>query len=660
METSKFITYKYAMNEDFKREVLSWKPNFGFGSFSEVIYYRTYSRIKEDGNNETWNETVIRCIEGIMSIRKNHMIKNRLYWNDSDWDEFVRKMTTMMFNLKWSPPGRGLWACGTVIPEEFGSAALCNCGAVSTENDLVSAACWTFDMLMLGVGVGFDTKWKGKVINRDKSKTKKFVIPDSREGWVESLKKLLDFYFTEGSDDEYYYPEFDYSKIRPAGMPIKRFGGVSSGYEPLKLLHERVESYIEKYKNGKINNVRLICDIFNSIGSCVVAGNIRRSAEICLGRPDDDTFLNLKNYEVNPDRIQIGWTSNNSVVLEKKEDFEYIPEICKRIRDNGEPGFINLINIQKYGRMKDQRLMNPDKATLCNPCGEISLESYELCNLATTFISRCKDVNEWMEAVKFATFYASTVALLPTHSYKTNSVLSRNRRIGVSISGIADIVGEIPFTTLIRTLRNGYDLVKEVNAKLAQEAGVPASIKLTCIKPEGTVSLLAGVSPGIHYPLYNTYIRRVRISSNSKMFDVLKDSGIYYEPDKYSSNTMVFEFPIKQNCKRVSRDVNVWEQAKLAETLQYNWADNMVSVTIYFRKNENIADLVAQFIPLMKCMTLLPIDENKYEQAPYEEISDDEYYKRIKDMKPIDWSKLSENLIDDNESKYCTNDTCTI
>ena len=476
--------------------------------------------------------------------------------------------------MEWLPPGRGLWMMGTDFTYEKGSMALNNCSATDTKDDLVHSAEWTMDGLMNGVGVGFNTNWRGKANSPNKKDTEEFIIPDSREGWVESLIKLMCAYIDSPKYGRNKFPIFDYSEIRESGQPIKGFGGTSSGPKPLKQLHERIENYLDAFCVGELqcitkkrkycdlecketnetfvksySHTRLIADIFNAIGACVVAGNVRRSAEICLGDVDDKEFINLKNYDMNPERGAIGWMSNNSVVLKSDhdyEDFSYIPDIASRIRDNGEPGMINLNNIQKYGRFgKELR----DEATLVNPCGEIPLCNMELCNLAETFPPRCADVNKFYKALEYATFYASTVSLLPTHRPETNAVIAKNRRIGVSISGIAQWAsgavpkkwGHMNYTRMGIFLREGYKIVRETNTRLAGAAGVPVSIRVTTVKPSGSISLLAGVTPGVHYPVSRYAIRRVRIGMSSPLIEPLKAAGVPFEKDQVSENTLVFE-----------------------------------------------------------------------------------------------------------------------
>ena len=667
-------------------------PKFGFNGLGEVVFRRTYSR-----GNESWNDVVKRVIEGVMSIRKEHFVRNSLEWNDDHWQQFAKEMAMSLFDMEWMPPGRGLWMMGTDFTYARGSTSLNNCSAVDTKDDLVHAAEWTMDCLMNGVGVGFSTNWRGEGTKPNKEDTVTFTIPDSREGWLESLTKLLCSYIESKKYGKNKYPKLDYSQIRPSGSPIKGFGGVSSGPEPLKKLHQRVESYLDAFCDQKLearvktwkeitnddgksewkevevdickpyDHTRLIADIFNSIGACVVAGNVRRSAEISLGNVNDQTFINLKNYVENPERGEIGWMSNNSVVLNSDhdyEDFSYIPDMARRIIDNGEPGMINLYNIQKFGRYGKEM---EDKANLVNPCGEIPLESFELCNLAEVFPPRCKNGERYFQALKFATFYASTVSLLPTHRSETNAVIAKNRRIGVSISGVAQWAsgevdsewGDMNYTTMTKFLREGYKVVRAENKKLAQLAGVPESIRVTTVKPSGSISLLAGVTAGVHYPVSRYAIRRMRIGADSPLVKVLRDAGVPNEPDSYSDNTLVFSFAIDHGNVRPCEEVSPWEQFSLVATMQRCYADNCVSATIYFNKEKDAADvekMLAMYIPILKSVSMLPHAGHGYKQAPYEPITQEQFEKLKDEYKLPDFSTLSGMV--PVGSKFCSGDTC--
>ncbi|BDY11862.1 glycyl radical enzyme family protein [Hydrogenimonas cancrithermarum] len=647
------VTERFTLDETFKKKLYSSRPHFGFNGFGEVIYYRTYSRKKADGSQERWADTVIRVVEGILSIRKNHYKEQGLAWDDGRWKPFAERMAESCFSMHWLPPGRGLWIMGTDYIYERGSAALYNCGAVDT-SDLVDSADWAMDMLMSGVGVGFNTAWSGDASIPDKSVPKCYVIEDSKEGWVKSVRLILESYCRSGP-----FYRFDYSHIRPAGSPIHGFGGTASGPEPLKALHRRLETIMDRYCRHEIDKTRCVADVFNAIGVCVVAGNVRRSAEIALGSPHDETFLHLKDYERFPDRKEIGWMSNNSVLLETHEDFEKLPEIAELIRHNGEPGILNLVNVQKYGRFGKEI---PDRAWLTNPCGEIALESFELCNLAEIFPTRCRNEEDFKAAVEFATFYAVTVSLLPTHRSETNAVIARNRRTGVSISGITDWIEKIGVTRMTRILRDTYKAVRRTNERLAKASGIPVSLKVTAIKPSGTISLLAGVSPGMHYPVSRYAIRRLRIGNRSKITQFLKEAGVPNMPDLYSRNTTVFEFPIRYDNSRSVEDVSAWEQFSLLAMLQREWSDNMVSCTISFDEEiegEQIEHMLAMFAPVIKSASMLPRKEKEpYMQMPIEPISQDEYEKRVKEMPKIDWSAFEGS--DGAGEGYCSILACNV
>ncbi|WP_456381513.1 fused protease/ribonucleoside-triphosphate reductase [Hydrogenimonas sp.] len=629
------VTERFRLDDAFVAGLHTRRPDFGFDGFGEVIYYRSYSRRKADGSRESWADTVVRVVEGVFSIRKSHFLAEGLPWCDEAWQGFAQRMAESCFRMRWLPPGRGLWIMGTDYVYERGSAALYNCGAVDT-SDLVDAADWGMDMLMCGVGVGFNTAWRGDSLLPDKRNPRLYVIDDSKEGWVKSVRLLLESY-CRGAP----FYRFDYSKIRPAGSPIRGFGGTASGPAPLGKLHTTLERIMDRYCRGEIDRTRCVVDVFNAIGVCVVAGNVRRSAEIALGSPYDETFLHLKDYGRFPERREIGWMSNNSVVLHEHEDFEKLPEISELIRRNGEPGILNLVNVRKYGRFGDEI---PDKAWLTNPCGEIALESHELCNLAEILPTRCRNEREFEEAVEFATFYAATVSLLPTHREETNAVVARNRRTGVSVSGIADWIEKIGLTKVTEILHDTYRRIRKIDERLAKEAGIPVSLKVTAIKPSGTTSLLAGVSPGMHYPPGRYAIRRLRVGSGLDIARFLVDAGVPHSPDIHDENTTVFEFPVRYDNPRTIAEVSAWEQFALLATLQREWADNMVSCTIVFDEEEEGKEIVRMleiFAPVLKSVSMLPAKARKiYPQMPIEPVTREVYERRLNEMPRIDWRKF--------------------
>ena len=653
---------KFKLSENFVSKYKRKKAPFGFNGLGELVYMRTYSRIKDDGKNERWWETVQRVVEGTYSMQKNHIDNYQLGWNAWQAQKSAQEMYDRIFNMKFLPPGRGLWAMGTAITEEKGLyAALNNCAFVSTstiKEDYSKPFCFLMDASMLGVGVGFDTKGAGEIVVKgiNKSRNKEiFEIPDTREGWVESLRLLLESFFHGTSDIE-----FDYSKIREAGEPIKGFGGVSSGPEPLKEVHDSIREVLER-NSGEPITVTTIVDIMNLIGKCVVAGNVRRTAEIVFGDPDSEEYLDLKNYKVNPHREMYGWTSNNSIFAELGMDYT---EAAKRIVDNGEPGFAWLDNMRHYSRMKNGGDNKDHRVAGGNPCLEQSLESYELCCLVETFPSNHDSLEDYQRTLKYAYLYAKSVTLGRTHWSDTNRVMLRNRRIGCSVSGVAQFITNRGLNEFRDWLEGGYDTIEEWDKMYSDWFAIPRSIKTTSVKPSGTVSLLAGATPGLHYPESRFYIRRVRLSNHSELLEPLQKAGYKLEPAFGSEDTtMVVEVPVDVGEGiRTASELSIWEQFSLAAFMQRHWADNQVSCTVTFNPEteaNEIAPALNYFQYHLKGISLLPRhDYGAYQQMPYEAIDEKTYNKEVKKL-----GKLSFGVIKNEEAeidKFCNNDTCEI
>lgn len=638
-----------SVRDDLRARIVPW----GFGVLSEATYYRTYSRQTDEGQQEQWADTVVRVVEGVMSIRKDwykNVIGKR--WRDADAHFVAGRLADAIYEMRMLPPGRGLWAMGTDYVYERGSHSLNNCGAVDVTTSLSSSAYWLMDSLMCGVGVGFTTNnARLRSFKTPGGGTAVYQIPDDKEGWAESVRRLILSYERGGK-----VVEFDYSKIRRKGTPIRGFGGVSSGPGPLRELHGRIRHYLDTASD----QTRLIADVMNAIGACVVAGNVRRSAELAVGAPGDDTFMDLKNYTLNPERAEIGWMSNNSVALQEDDDFLQMPDIAERICDNGEPGILNLKNVRKYGRLGDK---HPDEAVAVNPCGEIPLENAELCNLVEVFPTRCN--GDFHEVLELATYYASTVALLRSHSEDTNEVVARNRRIGVSVSGIADWLDGTSGSHVFNQLNKGYDIVRETNRRLAASAGVNPSIRVTTVKPSGTVSLLAGVSSGMHHPLAPRVLRRVRVAQDSPVGAILKAAKVPHEPDDYSAGTDVFEFPLAygEGKTRSVKHVSIWEQGRIVTILQRVWSDNAVSNTLTFQPEEkkHVERVLSMYAPDVKSMSMLPdIDGGAYTQMPVEQITKAEYEERLAKITEPQWEFLTGSDGDARSEAYCQGDYCEI
>lgn len=585
----RYIEHKFTLQESTVEYLKRLKPEFGYGVFGEICYYRTYSRKMADGKNESWADTVIRVINGIMSIRKNHYINNTIEWDDARWQEYAFGLAVSMFKMEWLPPGRGLWACGTDFVAERGSMALYNCSFTNlTSTNFADDIYWLMDCLMLGVGVGFSPINEPLTCTIDQCKQwKTYVIPDSREGWAMSVKLAI-----EMCTQRTLGYNFDYSLIRPHGLPIAGFGGTASGPEPLMKLHVEIQEQFWSYNKKEIDVVQLKTNIANLVGVCVVAGNVRRSAELGIAPITDETFLDLKDYDKHPNRKAFGWMSNNTVALFENSDFEKLGLVSARVPVRGEPGIANLRNFP-FGRVgkRNKYPVRPDKATGLNPCGEITLEHREVCNISETFPTRCVDEKTWLKACEYATFYCSTVSLLPTHDSSTNAVMLRNRRIGV---GIVDFVGWVDTTSLnnvVGAMNRGYKRVRKANRMFNAEAGVPEAIKVTTVKPGGTVPKLAGRVSGVSYPTFNHTLRRINVAAIHPIAQILKNANVPYVENPYDKNTLIFGVPILQ--KGTPADcVSLWEQTLNLITIQRHWADNAVSNTLYFRPKWRLIKVV--------------------------------------------------------------------
>lgn len=694
----------FAMSDDFIAGYKNKKPKFGFNGLGEFVFYRTYSRVRADGSKETFLDTIKRVVEGCYEIQRRHQQRLHLPWDYDRAQDSAQEMFERMWQFKFLPPGRGLWMMGTPFMWERGSAALNNCGFVSThgeiESDPAEPFCFLMDMAMLGVGVGFDTKGAGKIAVDEPRKHKcKYTIPDSREGWVDSVRQLI-WSYTINRDNGYI--DFDYSDIRPAGKPIKGFGGKASGPDILVELHELIRSHLDR-RTGKMLDSVDIVDLMNYIGRCVVAGNVRRTAEIAFGNPADFGYYSMKNpvaaltkdekadfvtvvsklHAQHKDRAVISdfdgcripqdklivaiekwnacqhhrWASNNSIFAEVGMDYS---DIGMQIAINGEPGLMWLDNMRDYGRIIDGRKPGIDGRVMGgNPCLEQSLESYELCNLVESFPFNHDDADDYIRTLKFAYLYAKTVTLLPTHNVRTNAVTLRNRRIGLSQSGIVQAFHKFGRRKVLHDFCDaGYTEIRRWDDIYSEWLCVNRSIKVSSVKPSGTVSLVAGATPGIHYPESRSYWRRVNVAKSSVLVDILRDAGYHVEPRIGDPRTMVVKFGVTDDVRPVS-EVSVWEQVKNVVDYQRYWADNQVSCTVKFKPEESgdICRTLESFEDELKGISFLPLENHGYVQAPYEPCTAEEvleYNARIRDT---DYTRYIEEAVGSN---YCDNDKCVL
>lgn len=648
---------RFHLTDTFVEQYRTKTPDFGGNGLGEVVYRRTYSRSLEGGGQEEWWQTVRRVVEGEFTIQKWHCRRNHLPWNGRKAQATAQETYRLIFEMKFLPPGRGLWSMGTDYIERHGGMSLWNCAVRSTE-DVVErlAAPFEFvcDVSMLGVGVGYDTKGAGKVAITDPQIIDEVhVVEDSREGWVAIIGRVIDAYggFTSLPRD------IDYSQIRPAGTPLKGFGGVAAGAQPLIDCIEALHGVFDGLIGKRLTSTAIV-DAMDLIGRCVVSGNVRRSALLAAGDADDMEFLSLKDPDLFPEELlSHRWASNNSVFAEVGMDYRAIADQTAR---NGEPGFMWLDNARGYGRMSDPRTDADAGVVATNPCGEIFLESGALCNLVETFPSRHGSYAEYERTLKAAYLWAKTVTLIPTHRPETNQIQFRTRRIGLSQSGIQQAMQKHGRREMLKWCDRGYAFIRQLDAIYSDWLAIPRSIKVTTVKPSGSVSTLPYVTPGIHFEHAPFYYRTVRMSKNNPLVATLQKAGYRVEDDVYDKSASVVYFPIKaEYFERSKTDVTIWEQLELAAQMQELWADNSVSITVTFKPEEagDIARALELYESRLKSVSFLPLQEHGYAQAPYITITEDEYVVAIKKIKPLRAKAAGQH---DSMDAFCDGDSCLI
>ena len=687
---------KFKLSAAFLNKYAGTQPNWGFGDLSYFVYKRTYARLKDDGIKEEFFDTVKRVVEGCFQIQLDHCNRFGLPWDGYKSQNSAQIMFKKIWEFKFSPPGRGLWVMGSPIVDKIGSAALNNCAFISTKfiyKDLGFPFAWACDMLMLGVGVGFDTLGcganGGPEIREPKGTPLEYLIPDTREGWKDSVKVLIDSY--RGTNPI----KFDYSSIRKAGAPIKGFGGTASGPGPLMEGHNSIRDILNALVGETLTSVAIV-DLMNIIGKFVVAGNVRRSAELAIGGLNDYDYVTMKDpVKHSKELMHHRWASNNSVVARPNDEFKHIiPSIIK----NGEPGLIFMENARKFGRVKDG-IHSPnspyyDNVAGCNPCAEQMLEHGEMCCLVETYPANHDSPEEFIETIKYAYLYAKSVTLLPTHDPLANSVMLKNRRIGLSQSGIQQALKKFGYHNYMTNYADlGYEKVRSWDIIYSRWLGVPTSIKVTTVKPSGTVSLLSGATPGVHCTHSERYFRTVRVAANDDMVDMLLDAGYRIETSvteaikvaeagfsfkelepgenfvvvtkenyhrlKETGVTLVAYFAVEEkNFTKSKYDISLWEQIYLVRELQNLWSDNSVSCTITFKDSEakDLESAIKFVAPYVKTLSFLPLDNHTYKQAPYSAITKEQYDSYTAKLKTL-------NLVSKKESvgeRFCNNDTCTV
>jgi len=624
----------------YENKIVPW----GFNNLGYIVYKRTYARIKDDNTTEEWWETVARCINGAQKIGAGY---NK---------EEAQRLFDHIFHLRCNFAGRMLWQLGTSTIDRFGANSLLNCWGVTIREP--EDFCFVFENLMLGGGVGFSIRRedihelpkikKDVSIFHEHKKDADFIVPDKREGWVSLLQKVLDSFFITGKS-------FTYSTIlvRGAGEPIKGFGGKASGPGALIEGMTNISGICNAREGKKLRSLDVL-DICNIIGSIVVSGNVRRSAMIALGDPDDYLFLKAKRWDTG-DIPNWRAMSNNTIYA---DDFSHIsPLVWEGYQGNGEPyGFFNLPLSQQYGRLGDKI---KDNAEVTNPCSEITLASYESCNLSELYLNNITSKKELIDCAKLLFKAQKAICAMNFIHEKTNKIVHKNMRIGVGVTGICQSPDKIEW------LDDCYNALRKFDKTWSKQRGHNQSIKITTIKPSGTLSLLAGATPGIHPGFSQYYMRTVRMSSTDSLVETCRDMGYKIEyaigfDGVEDHSTVVVYFPCTVDNATLAKDMTAVNQLELVKKMQRVWADNAISVTVYYKKEElpDIQEwLNKNFNDNIKAVSFLLHKEHGFKQAPYIEIDETEYNDTLSRIKPL----LNNNSIgNDIESMECENGTCPI
>lgn len=623
-----------------------------------LVYKRTYARRLDPDNIESevedWEDTITRCLEAC---------KDQLGCNLTDAE--YKRLYYYMHQLKGTVAGRFLWQLGTETVDKLGLPSLQNCAACVVDEP-VRPFTWCMDRLMLGCGVGYNIQREyvyklPKVLESFKAPVRldtseaDFILPDTREGWV----KLLEYTLRSA-----FYPEdkqgFSYSTqlIRGRGALIKSFGGVASGPEILCKGIQQLSEVIEKRKGKQLRSIDCL-DIMNIIGSIVVAGNVRRSAQIAIGDPDDLQYLKAKNWA---DGNIPNWrsNSNNSVAC---SNINHLPDAFWKTYEGGsEPyGLINLQLSRNCGRLGETQYK--DKGVVAyNPCAEQSLHNFETCCLAEIFLPNIETKKELIDVAKLLyKVNKHSLALHDSASPETQKIVNKNMRMGIGVTGY------LQATDKQRSwLSDCYEELRKFDVEYSEKNGFPTSIKLTTCKPSGTLSLLPGVTPGVHPGYAQHMIRRISISSDHPLVEVCREHGY---PIEYRRNfdktddhsTVIVEFPFAfPEGTVLAKDVTAFDQLEWVKKLQTEWSDNSVSCTVYYKASElpEIREYLRKhYNKSFKSLSFLLHNEHGFDQAPLEEITEEEYNKRIKKVRIITQFDGELEMDDDAE---CAGGMCPV
>lgn len=606
--------------------------------YQQYIHLSRYSRwLHNEGRRETWSETVARYFD----FFKDHLAANHDFKLS---DKLRDELEEAVLNLEIMPSMRALMTAGEALTRD--NIAGYNCSYVAV--DKVSAFDEIMYILMNGTGVGFSVELsdveKLPIIADDfhQSETT-IVVPDSKQGWSKSLKELIGMLYVGQ------IPNWDMSKVRPAGAPLKTFGGRASGPEPLDQLFRFCVKLFQHAHGRRLTSLECH-DIVCKIAEIVVVGGVRRSALISLSDLSDERMRTAKSGMWWENEAQRALANNSAVYKEKPEIGVFMQEWLSLYESkSGERGIFNRQSAQHVVEKNGRR--DASYAFGTNPCSEIILRSREFCNLSEVVV-RPTDTDESLaRKVRLATILGTFQSTLTNFKYISKSWkdnCEEERLLGVSLTGIMD-------STLTNGKSAGLDIRLETLRQIAVDTnddyaialGINQSTAITCVKPSGTVSQLVDSASGIHARHNPYYIRTVRGDKKDPLTQMMIDAGFPAEDDVMKpDSTTVFSFPIKCDEKAVFRtDMSAIEQLELWKTYQVSWCEHKPSVTISVKEHEwmDVGAWVYDNFEFMSGVSFLPFSEHVYKQAPYQDCDEKEYKELLEKMpKDVDWSKLAE------------------
>ncbi len=619
--------------------------------YQAFIHTSRYAKYFDGKGREAWPETVDRYIDNVIGDKVDTDTKDEIMF--------------AILNLEIMPSMRAMMTAGIALDRD--NTAGYNCSYLPVDDPK------SFDeamfILLCGTGVGFSVERQfisklpeiPKLFESDTT----IVVKDSKEGWAKAFRQLLVLLWAGE------IPQWDVSRVRPAGARLKTFGGRASGPAPLVDLFNFTVKMFREAEGRKLSSIECH-DLMCKIGEIVVVGGVRRSAMISLSNLSDDRMRHAKSGNWWDNEPQRALANNSVAYTEKPDSLSFMREWMALVESgSGERGIFNREASKRQAAKNGRRDSDFDFGT--NPCSEIILRPYQFCNLTEVVVRATDTVDDLARKVRLATILGtiqSTYTKFPYLRKIWTTNTEEERLLGVSLTGIMDNpVMTTKNKGLDKTLENLRNVAVVTNAEWADRLGIPQSAAITCVKPSGTVSQLVDSASGIHARHSPYYVRTVRGDNKDPLTTFMKDQGIPSEPDVFKPDqTTVFSFPVKAPNKAVvTSDLSAVDQLKMWLMYQRHWSEHKPSVTINVKKDEwfEVGTFVYEHFDEMSGVSFLPYNEHTYQQAPYQEIDKEEYKNILTTMpKTIDWSRLSEYEKEDtttsSQTMACTGDVCEV